>query len=216
MATKSTAARPAANHGPSEVTVRGPIEVMCTTHTPIGPKLVIPEQTPPEAVDVRLARVEGEVVTLFLGVHPDTLCRLLDEWFTPSGWCCRRYSCGGVLYTALGLLHPITRQFEYKDAPAAPVTKNAADPAVSAANTSFWRAAGMWGICADVRRLPPLRLKTEDVGVVPVLAADGRTVESYRLAQPLRVDRFGRDDAGRITHVQLTTAAGVKIVWQES
>lgn len=165
---------------------------------------------------MRLAQVDGETVTLQLGIHPDRLCRLLDEWFTPLGWSCRRYSCGGVLYTALGLLHPVTRQFEYKDAPAAPVGRSVTDPAIAAANTSFWRAAGMWGICADLRGLPLLRLKTESVGVVPVLSADGKTVESYRLAQPLHVECFGRDDAGRITHVQLATAAGAKIVWPES
>lgn len=218
MATRQDPARPAGGKNMYQVTVKGPVEVYNQDVRPAGPTIAskLPLQTPPAAVAVRLLKVEGERAELLLTVPYEQLVALMDEAFGPMGWCCRRYSCGGTLYTALGLLHPVTGDFAYKDAPAAPVRRDAADPAKAAAAGSLLRAASMWGVCRDVCQLPPLRLKAETVGALPVASADGKTVVGYRLAQPLQVDQFGRDAAGRITHVQFVTGAGVKIVWPEN
>ncbi len=201
---------------PVAVHMDGPVCVDVCRRGLLLPDPKLPVLTPPEAVGVQLAEVKGEATLLRLALRPEALCALLDKAFTPWGWCCRRYSCGSVLYTALGLYNSRTGQMEYKDAPAGPVGRNAPDPAAIAADSGLARASAMWGICADVQCLPALRVPTEKVGVVPVPAKDGKTVAGYRLAQPLRVEQFARDEAGRITHVQFATATGAKFVWPES
>lgn len=177
-------------------------------------KLPVPRQTLPEEVFVVQAEVTENEAQLLLLPYPAALERILDETFSPMGWACRRYNCGGTLYCSVGVYNPMTNDYVHKDAPATQDYKG--KDKVRAADTScFWGAAAHWGVCSDIRALPMITMRKPDVDIVPVAGGrDGKQVTGYRVNQRLRVDKFSRREDGSINMVQLIDQHGKKILWE--
>lgn len=168
----------------------------------------LPVKTEPAAIRVKHIAGDQEGVSLRLGVPASYIRQRLDEIFGPGGWCVRRYACAGVLYTALGIYNPAAGEYVYKDAPA-PSLQNATIQ--QQADTGFVEAAKVWGICADVAALPPIRISAQQAAIVPVPAANGKT--NYMLAKMLHVAQLAWDERGKIINIQLEDDAGGRILW---
>ena len=162
----------------------------------------LPVRTPPGAVMVRAVAVTPDSASYRLSVRQEALVALLDREFGPGGWCCRRYACGGQLFTGLGLYVPQVDDFVFKDAP-----KGGSED-----ETGFIRAAAMWNICRDVSMVDTIRLSSEQVSILPIPGQDGKSIRGYR-PERLTVDKMVWDDVGQIVQVQFLTEKGVKIVW---
>lgn len=162
----------------------------------------LPVRTPPGAVMVRPVAVTPDSASYRLSVRQEALVALLDREFGPGGWCCRRYACGGQLFTGLGLYVPQVDDFVFKDAP-----KGGSED-----ETGFIRAAAMWNICRDVSMVDTIRLSSEQVSILPIPGQDGKSIRGYR-PERLTVDKMVWDDVGQIVQVQLITEKGAKIVW---
>ena len=162
----------------------------------------LPVRTPPGAVMVRPVAVTPDSASYRLSVRQEALVALLDREFGPGGWCCRRYACGGQLFTGLGLYVPQVDDFVFKDAP-----KGGSED-----ETGFIRAAAMWNICRDVSMVDTIRLSSVQVSILPIPGQDGKSIRGYR-PERLTVDKMVWDDVGQIIQVQLITEKGAKIVW---
>lgn len=162
----------------------------------------LPVRTPPGAVMVRPVAVTPDSASYRLSVRQEALVALLDREFGPGGWCCRRYACGGQLFTGLGLYVPQVDDFVFKDAP-----KGGGED-----ETGFIKAASMWNICRDVSMVDTIRLSSEQVSILPIPGQDGKSIRGYR-PERLTVDKMVWDDVGQIVQVQLITEEGAKIVW---
>lgn len=162
----------------------------------------LPVRTPPGAVMVRPVAVTPDSASYRLSVRQEALVALLDREFGPGGWCCRRYACGGQLFTGLGLYVPQVDDFVFKDAP----------KCGSEDETGFIKAAAMWNICRDVSMVDTIRLSREQVSILPIPGQDGKSIRGYR-PERLTVDKMVWDDVGQIVQVQLATEKGAKIVW---
>ena len=162
----------------------------------------LPLRTPPGAVICRAVKVSPEDAYYKLTVSPEGLVLILDKAFGPGGWCCRRYSCGGLLFTGLGIYVPQVGEYVYKDA--------AKDGDMD--ETGLIKAAAMWGICRDVSMLDTIRLTSDQVGILPIPSADGKTIRGYK-PDRLTVDKFAWDEVGQIVQIQLVSSKGDKIVW---
>ena len=162
----------------------------------------LPVRTPPGAVVVRPVAVTPERADYRLTVRQEALVEILDRTFGPGGWCCRRYACGGQLFTGLGLYVPQVDEFVFKDAP-----KGSQED-----ETGFIKAASMWNICRDVSMVDTIRLSSEQVSILPIPGQDGKSIRGYR-PERLTVDKMVWDDVGQIVQVQLITEKGAKIVW---
>lgn len=134
--------------------------------------------------------------------------QMLDETYGSGGWCKRQYFADGQLWCAVGVYCPATGEYVYKDAAAIPLPCR--DPALMRTTTSFLTAAAIWGAGRDVMELGNLLLKSTQVPIV-----QGER-ERYRLNTSLRVDRFARDEAGRITMVQFELSDGKKVLWEKT
>lgn len=172
-----------------------------------------PRPTRPEELIVVPKAASQAGVRLLVLPSPAAVQQILTEHFGPDGWSCRRYACGGMLYCGLGVRLGIDGEWVYRDAPALEDYGPAKRPAAAAAS-SLYHAAAMWGVCADIKALPPITLTAEQVRVAAVPKADGKTIDHWRLDQRLTVDQLGRDDAGAITMVQFAADDGKKIVWR--
>lgn len=172
-----------------------------------------PRPTRPEELIVVPKAASQAGVRLLVLPSPAAVQQILTEHFGPDGWSCRRYACGGMLYCGLGVRLGIDGEWVYRDAPALEDYGPAKRPAAAAAS-SLYHAAAMWGVCADIKALPPITLTAEQVRVAAVPKADGKTIDHWRLDQQLAVDQLGRDDAGAITMVQFAADDGKKIVWR--
>lgn len=162
----------------------------------------LPVRTPPGAVMVRAVAVTPDSASYRLSVRQEALVALLDREFGPGGWCCRRYACGGHLFTGLGLYVPQVDDFVFKDAP-----KGGSED-----ETGFIKAAAMWGICRDVSMVDTVRLTREQVSILPIPGQDGKSIRGYR-PERLTVGKMLWDDVGQIVQVQFLTEKGAKIVW---
>lgn len=162
----------------------------------------LPVRTPPGAVMVRPVAVTPDSASYRLSVRQEALVALLDREFGPGGWCCRRYACGGQLFTGLGLYVPQVDDFVFKDAP-----KGGSED-----ETGFIKAAAMWNICRDVSMVDTIRLSSVQVSILPIPGQDGKSIRGYR-PERLTVDKMVWDDVGQIVQVQLITEKGAKIVW---
>ena len=165
----------------------------------------LPVRTPPGAVMVRAVAVTPDSASYRLSVRQEALVALLDREFGPGGWCCRRYACGGQLFTGLGLYVPQVDDFVFKDAP-----KGGSED-----ETGFIKAAAMWNICRDVSMVDTIRLSSEQVSILPIPGQDGKSIRGYR-PERLTVDKMLWDDVGQIVLVQFLTEKGAKIVWPET
>ena len=162
----------------------------------------LPVRTPPGAVMVRPVAVTPDSASYRLSVRQEALVALLDREFGPGGWCCRRYACGGQLFTGLGLYVPQVDDVVFKDAP-----KGGSED-----ETGFIKAAAMWNICRDVSMVDTIRLSSVQVSILPIPGQDGKSIRGYR-PERLTVDKMVWDDVGQIVQVQLVTEKGAKIVW---
>ena len=162
----------------------------------------LPVRTPPGAVVVRPVAVTPDSASYRLSVRQEALVALLDREFGPGGWCCRRYACGGQLFTGLGLYVPQVDDFVFKDAPKGGIEDE----------TGFIKAAAMWSICRDVSMVDTIRLSSVQVSILPIPGQDGKSIRGYR-PERLTVDKMVWDDVGQIVQVQLLTEKGAKIVW---
>lgn len=159
-----------------------------------------------------ILRITKDAVQLRLLPTGNAVADILTETFGPLGWCCRRYFCDGTLYCAVGVYNPQAGEYVYRDAAAGDLP--AKKPAAMKESTSLIHAAAMWGVCKDIAGLPDLVLRGDQVTILPVLD-DKERVTGYRLQHRLTaVDRFQRDEAGRIQMVQLVDQNGEKIVWE--
>ena len=78
--------------------------------------------------------------------------------------------------------------------------------------TSFLAAAAIWGVGQDVLELGNILLKSEQM---PIITYDENGERKrYRLGTSLTVDRFARNESGRITMVQFAMSDGRKVLWQ--
>ena len=202
MATRSS--KPAAAKTQQKPVLPPKIEVSQSKNpAPCPIKLpCLPVRTPPGAVMVRPVAVTPDSASYRLSVRQEALVALLDREFGPGGWCCRRYACGGQLFTGLGLYVPQVDDFVFKDAP-----KGGSED-----ETGFIKAAAMWNICRDVSMVDTIRLSSEQVSILPIPGQDGKRIRGYR-PERLTVDKLLWDDVGQIVQVQLLTEKGAKIVW---
>lgn len=200
MPTKSNARR----RGPS-AGVSGAVSVEPVKFPIDVPK---PAQTAPEDCLTVVLNVAPDSVRVKLLPEESAVHKLLDDAYGKAGWCMRRYYAGSQLWCQVGVFAPATNEYVYKDAAALSVP--ARDPARMQETTSFLTAAAIWGAGADVMELKPILLKSSQV---PIVQDDK---QRCRLGTTLRVDRFARDDAGRITMVQFETAEGNKVLWPEA
>lgn len=168
-----------------------------------------PAQTAPEQCHAIIVSAAEDAVRVKLMPDDAAVRRLLDDVYGPAGWCMRRYYAGSQLWCQVGVYSPATGEYVYKDAAALSIPAH--DPARMQEITSFLAAAALWGAGADVLELKPLLLKAS--AHLPTVQDKAKR---WRLDTTLRVDRFARDDAGKITMVQFVTTEGAKILWPES
>ena len=167
-----------------------------------------PRQTAPEECVVLIVETSEDAVRVRVIPREPSVRQILDDTYGPGGWCKRQYFADGQLWCAVGVYCPATGEYVYKDAAAIPLPCR--DPALMRTTTSFLAAASIWGAGRDVMELGNLLLKSTQVPIV-----QGER-ERYRLNTSLRVDRFARDEAGRITMVQFELADGKKALWEKT
>mgnify|MGYP004690527535 FL=1 len=167
-----------------------------------------PRQTAPDECVVLIVETSEDAVRVRVIPREPSVRQILDDTYGPGGWCKRQYFADGQLWCAVGVYCPATGEYVYKDAAAIPLPCR--DPALMRTTTSFLAAASIWGAGRDVMELGNLLLKSTQVPIV-----QGER-ERYRLNTSLRVDRFARDEAGRITMVQFELADGKKALWEKT
>lgn len=167
-----------------------------------------PRQTAPEECVVLIVETSEDAVRVRVIPREPSVRQILDDTYGPGGWCKRQYFADGQLWCAVGVYCPATGEYVYKDAAAIPLPCR--DPALMRTTTSFLAAASIWGAGRDVMELGNLLLKSTQVPIV-----QGER-ERYRLNTSLRVDRFARDEVGRITMVQFELADGKKALWEKT
>lgn len=168
-----------------------------------------PAQTAPEGCRVITLAVDKDAARVMLLPDDAAVRKLLDDAYGPAGWCMRRYYAGSQLWCQVGVYSPDTGEYVYKDAAAMSIPAN--NPAKMQEITSFLAAAALWGAGSDVLDVGKMLLKAVQVPIVE--SADKKR---WMLGTALRVDRFARDDTGRITMVQFATTEGKKILWPEA
>lgn len=179
-----------------------------------------PRQTSPEEVLVLTAECAADSVRLRLMPDPAAIVRIMDETFGVIGWTRRYYFADGRLWCGVGVYHPLFANYAVKDASAPAEKLHIKNPDKWKEDGSFLAAAALWGAGSDVLSLKPLLFKADQVEICPIRkaaqkAGDPPAVIGYRLASVLHVDKFLRDDSGRIIGVQLVDKEGRKAVWQE-
>lgn len=169
-----------------------------------------PAQTAPEGCHVITLAVDKDAARVMLLPDDAAVRKLLDDAYGPAGWCMRRYYAGSQLWCQVGVYSPDTGEYVYKDAAAMSIPAN--NPAKMQEITSFLAAAALWGAGADVLDVGKLLLKA--TAQMPIVESADK--KRWMLGTSLRVDRFARDDTGRITMVQFATTEGNKILWPET
>lgn len=177
-----------------------------------GAGFALPRPTRPEELIVVPKAASQAGARLLVLPSPAAVQRILTEYFGWDGWSCRHYACGGVLYCGIGVRLGADGERIYRDAPALDDYGPLNRPAAAAAS-SLYHAAAMWGVCADIKALPPIWLPADQVRVAAVPKADGKTIDHWRLDQALKVDQLGTAD-GEITMIQFAADDGRKIVWR--
>lgn len=152
--------------------------------------------------------------------NPAAIVRIMDETFGVIGWTRRYYFADGRLWCGVGVYHPLFANYAVKDASAPAEKLHIKNPDKWKVDGSFLAAAALWGAGSDVLSLKPLLFKADQIEICPIRkavqkAGDPPVVIGYRLASVLHVDKFLRNDSGRIIGVQLVDREGRKTVWQE-
>lgn len=152
---------------------------------------------------------------LKLVLRQSAIHRMLDECCGVFGWCCRRYACGGTLYTALGIFSNTRMDYTYKDAAADKDFSRFKDKAKNDEASSFVRAAAMWGIGAEIAELPCITLTDKDVLIHAVQDAK-KVITHYIPGESIRVDKLAYyPDTRKIQMVQFNIGTdGKKVLWQ--
>ena len=132
---------------------------------------------------------------------------ILNETYGPLGWGNSYYYTKNWWRCQLEVLSPANGLPVRKDA--GPMCLPSADVDRMQENTSFLRAAALFGVAEDVMDLKPIALKSDQVPVVK----DQHGV--WRAAEKLTVDRFARAEDGHIHMVQFALASGKKVLWDE-
>lgn len=167
-----------------------------------------PAQTAPEDCFAVVLNAAPDSIRVKLLPEASAVRKLLDDTYGNGGWGDRCYRADKKLRCQIGVYCPATRETVYKEAGSLSIP--ARDPDQMQEITSFLAAAALWGAGSDVMSLKPILLKSSQV---PIVQDDK---QRCRLGTALRVDRFARDDAGRITMVQFETAEGKKILWPDA
>lgn len=167
-----------------------------------------PAQTAPENCHVIVLAVAEDAVRVKLLPDDAAVRKLLNDAYGSGGWGNRRYNAGQQLWCQVCVYVPQTGEYVYKDAGALSIPAH--DPKRMQEITSFLAAAALWGAGADVLDLKPIALKASQV---PIVQDDKKR---WRLDTTLKVDRFARDDSGKITMVYFVTTEGKKVLWPET
>lgn len=166
-------------------------------------------------VAIVLQGCAADHVRLKLVVRQTALHRILDQCYGAFGWCCRRYSCGGTLYTALGIFSTTRMDYTYKDAAADKDFAVLKDKMKNDEASSFIRAAAMWGIGAEIAELPRITLTDADVNI-RAIQDDKKVITHYIPGESIKVDKIAYySDTHKIQMVQFSVGAeSRKVLWQ--
>lgn len=168
-------------------------------------------QTEPQECLVLITATSADAVRIKLIPDEPAVRKILDETYGNGGWCKRQYFADSQLWCAVGVYCPATGEYVYKDAAA--FSLPCRDPAQMRKTTSFLAAASIWGVGQDVLELGNILLKSEQM---PIITYDENGERKrYRLGTSLTVDRFARNESGRITMVQFAMSDGRKVLWQQ-
>lgn len=170
-----------------------------------GPKA---REIKPEECVVRVIAACEDGVRVVVLPKESAVRDILNEAYGPLGWGDSYYYTKNWWRCQLEVLSPVNGLPVRKDA--GPMCMPSADVDRMQENTSFLRAAALFGVAEDVMDLKPIALKSEQVPVVK----DQHGV--WRAAEKLTVDRFARAEDGHIHMVQFALASGKKVLWDEA
>ena len=120
----------------------------------------------------------------------------------------RHYTCGRFMYCAIAL-DDATR-----DAPCPAAYRVHSDSATNESDGSFLAAAAAWGIGAGVFNLPPLRIPSSKVHIVPQGKPGTNIIERYVMDDTLVLDDITYNDDGTVARLQVRKRDGGVISWQ--
>ena len=170
-----------------------------------GPK---PREIKPEECVVRVTAACEDGIRVVVLPKESAVRDILNETYGPLGWGDSYYYTKNWWRCQLEVLSPVNGLPVRKDA--GPMCLPSADVDRMQENTSFLRAAALFGVAEDVMDLKPIALKSEQVPVVK----DQHGV--WRAAEKLTVDRFARAEDGHVHMVQFALASGKKVLWDEA
>ena len=122
----------------------------------------------------------------------------------------RHYTCGRYMYCAIAL-DDATR-----DAPCPAAYRVHSDSATNESDGSFLAAAAAWGIGAGVFDLPPLRIPSNKVHIVPQGKPGTNIIERYLMDDTLTLDDITYNDDGSVASLRVCKRDGSVITWQAS
>ena len=157
---------------------------------------------------MRVINASEEGIRVVVLPKESAVREILNETFGPLGWGDSYYYTKSWWRCQLEVLSPVNGLPVRKDA--GPLALPSADVDRMQENTSFLRAAAMFGVAEDVMELKPIALKSEKAPTMQDKKG------SWRAAEKLTVDRFARGEDGHIQMVQFALPSGKKILWPET
>lgn len=122
----------------------------------------------------------------------------------------RHYTCGRFMYCAIALDDATC------DAPCPAAYRVHSDSATNESDGSFLAAAAAWGIGAGVFDLPPLRIPSSKVHIVPQGKPGTNIIERYVMDDTLTLDDITYNNDGSVASLRVRKRDGSVITWQAS
>ncbi len=168
-----------------------------------------PREIKPEECVVRIVAASDAGVQVVVLPKESAVRRILNETFGALAWGDSYYYTKNWWRCQIEILSPVNGLPVRKDA--GPLALPSYDVDRMQENTSFLRAAAMFGVAEDVMDLKqPIDLDSKNV---PVQRGDNGC---WHVEEKLTIDQFGRSEDGHIQMIQFALPSGKKFLWPEA